>query len=285
MNPSEAERPIEPGHLNPGEWEPDHLSDDQALDLLHGLFDAARESALVRHLEGCPRCEARFRQLAGTHERGRARAAALIAAGADGGSLRLVPGDPDAPHRRRRGLSRGTGFTIGLGLAAAAAIAVLLLPRLWQGRAPLLPHPLTQTETGWLPDPQMDITLRAEGAGLGDSLQAGLTAYARRDLAAAGRLLALPVPEGTADDVRRIYLADVELRLRHPQAALTALNDLLLDAVPQPWRDQGHWTLVHALDALGRRAAADSVLRVLAIEPGATGEAARAALRRRPPMQ
>jgi hypothetical protein len=133
MNPSEAERPIEPGHLNPGEWEPDHLSDDQALDLLHGLFDAARESALVRHLEDCPRCEARFRQLAGTHERGRARAAALIAAGADGGPLRRRS---DAPHCRR-GLSCDR-FTIA-GPAPRRPRCSCCPPL--AGGAPLLPRP------------------------------------------------------------------------------------------------------------------------------------------------
>lgn len=280
MNPSEGRQPVDDGRMNPG-----HLDDDQALDLLHGLSDVASEGGLLAHLAACPKCEARFRAMAGTHERGRARAALLIASGAEGGPLRLVPGNAGAPHRPEGRLSRRAGFTIGLGLAAAAAIAVLLMPRLWQGRAPLLPRPLTQSETGWLPDPQMDITLRADGAGLGDSLRAGLTAYAKRDLAAAQRLLSCALPEGSADDVRRIYLADVELRLRHPQAALTALDDLLLDAVPQPWRDQGHWTLFHALDALDRRAAADSVLRILAGEPGATGAAAREALRRRQRMQ
>lgn len=263
-----------------------HLNDDQSLDLLHGLTEPGREGLLLEHLAACAACEARFRELAGTHERGRARAAALIAAGTEGHPLRLV--ESEAPAARplpvEGRFSRRVGFTLGLGLAAAAAIAFLLLPRHGSQPGPLSPRQLSPRQLaggapGWLPDPQMDITLRAEGAGLGDSLRAGLGAYARRDLATARRLLARPLPEGTADDVRRIYLADVELRLRHAREALEALDPVLISGVPQPWRNQAHWTQVRAFDALGRQSSADSVLRLLALETGEDGRLARESLR------
>jgi hypothetical protein len=53
-----------------------------------------------------------------------------------------------------------------------------------------------------------------------------------------------------------------------------------LAKIPEPWRGETRWTLLVSLHGAGEAAAADSLLRVLAEQPGAIGARARGLLGR-----
>ena len=165
----------------------------------------------------------------------------------------------------------------GVAAVAVAAVAVTFI---------LVPHTRTTDRAPagalvWLPGPEAKVTLRDEGDATGDSVFAGLDAYARRDLPTAHRLLAQGNASGSIDQMRRLYLADVLLREGRARDAIETLDPVLLDRVPEPWRSEGLWVRAQSWRVIGREAPADSLIRWLATRSGAVGDRARAALRAR----
>ncbi len=232
-----------------------HLDDDVLLDLGLGLADPVEREGLREHLVDCAECENRLRQVVSDRTRHAARRVSVP----ERTGRRRAPGV--LPFRRRE--SRRFAVPVAL---AAAAMALLLL---WPERGPRSP------ELPWLETPGDRIHHRDDPAPPAGDLEAGLEAYARRDPEEAIRRLEAVRAEGARDHLRRIYLGNALARVGRWEEAVEALAPVPLDVVPDPWGMEARWTLFLALRETGRPADADSLLHVLAREPGPVGERAR----------
>lgn len=235
---------------------PPHLTDDDLVDLVNDLLDESARERMVTHAAGCAGCEARLREMATAHERGRARAAGLPAAMAgpvapDGSAspLRLGPG---------RGIQRAGVLLAAAAVLVIAGTAYLLRP------AREAPAPVSEPRHAWLPsNPEVSAARRSVGQGDDTRVMAGVAAYQRRDLSAAESLLTNPVDDLALEWVRRLYLANALVALDRNAEALPLLDRRSGDLLPEPWRGEGQWTYFVALSRAGRKADADSMLRVL----------------------
>jgi hypothetical protein len=209
-----------------------HLGEHECADLVLGLTAGAARGRALAHARGCPACEERLRLHAVAN--GRAESA---------GAARFDAARPRVPAVRPWGW-----------LAAAAALLVALaLPRLWNGERP--------QKQRWLPSPEAGILLRE---GETDShLDAGLSAYARRDFAKARTELEQAEVSGGAETTRELYLASALLALDEPEPALTLLQGLDLLDVPEPWQEEALWSLQLAYRRTGQEVRADSLRRAL----------------------
>ena len=223
----------------------DFLDPDTATDLLSGALPADRRDEVIRHLRHCGECENRFRKLTAHQER-------LRSAG------------PPVPHRTTSLRSRRW---IGV-MAAAAALTLLLY---W-------PHdePDSGLAAVILPSYSATILIRAQDT---DSMRIrlvdGLEAYSRREFDLAADLLAAVEADGTEAAVRNSYLGSALVLTGRDAEALGVLNDETIDAIPDPWGNESRWALCGVLHRLGHRTRADSILQVLATEPGTVGDRAR----------
>ncbi len=236
-----------------------HLEDDEILDLVSGFVDDVTRERLIRHVASCPPCEARLREAAGSHERALARAARELASAAA------------AP--RARGFGRtGRLLAMAAGLVVVATAAFLARPR---------PDPASrasgEARPAWLPAAVTEGVRRAGGESPAESLVvAGVHAYDRRDLHEAERLLHAPLPDGTIEWMRRLYLANTLVALGRHSEAIPLLDAPLAERLPEPWAAEWDWTLLVALQHQGQQARADSVLERLVQRQDAVGERARA---------
>jgi len=223
----------------------DFLDPDTATDLLAGTLPTDRRDAVVDHLRRCGDCETRFRELAAHRERRRGAIPPL--------PLRRSP----APPRR------------WFGVVAAAAVLALLM--LWPHDDPdpgLAPLALPAHAETMLVRARDDDAMRTR-------LADGLRAYAHGDYDRAADLLDDLTAEGTEAAVRDVYLGSALALTGRDARALSVLDDETIDAIPDPWGNESRWTLCGVLHRLGHRARADSMLQVLADEPGPVGDRAR----------
>ena len=103
----------------------------------------------------------------------------------------------------------------------------------------------------------------------------GFAAYDRRDLAAARRLLSAPASSEPLETLRRIYLGSALAWIGDYAETAALLGSVKLDEVPEPLRGEARVCLYAAWVGAGRKASADSLLRLLRAEPGEIGERAR----------
>ena len=250
-----------------------HLAIDVMTELVHGLLPETERDRARAHLRECASCEDHFRELIAAREVRRAEPAPVVSAD---GSIDF-PRPSSAPWAAvaRQQWSRFAefwrpSFGAGLGLAAAALALIVLWPR--EAAPPTEPHP-------WLPGPGVASQLRDPAArGPADDLQSGIEAYERRDLEEAIRILDSVRPSEEAEHLRRIYLGDALLRAGRAAEAADVLATVPSLVLPEPWGPESAWTRYLALRRSGRTAEADSLLRVLAGEPGEIGERASALL-------
>jgi len=209
----------------------DHLSDDTALDLVHGLLSPEAAADATAHVRECRACAELVRAQDRTRERLRA------------GPQPMVHDDGRWSMEARRtvpAVSRVAGRRIAWipALAAAAALALFVwLPR----DEPPAAAPR------WLPVEDA-VGLRSAERGE-ETMARGLAAYADRDAAAAARIL-----ESIADDdpVRRLYLASALSLSGGPEEALRLVESLDGERLPPPWRDRALWIRYVCLRDLGR---------------------------------
>lgn len=256
-----------------------HLDDDELLDLAHGLRDAAHLSETMAHLRECARCENRFRLLAAERARLLIRPRPLLTAtGVELAALTTLP-------PRASGLPSPAGKPflsrlfrarlLGVGLAAAVFLVALFILRTGSRRRP---------EEFWLPPPTEEALRADEGAWAADpAIAAALEAYARHDVAGAlARFRASAADRGSDyfDSMRALYLASLLARNGEGAEAESTLSTVDMNSLPEPWRGRARYILQEAYRREGRTAAADSLLRLLAGQPGEMGERARRALGR-----
>jgi len=241
-------------HISPCEGTPGgpagmHLDADLCLDLMHGLVSGAREAALLEHVAGCPACEALLCD--GVRNRERLRG--------------MIPGKMHAREVRGARVARWRYLFAG---AAAAGIAVVLLllftPEHDAGSVARLPA-FTQ---------EMHLRGAAEERAAAD-LARGIRAYEEADYAQAIAILEAAKAEGEWETVRRVYLGSALAWVGRHRDAAAILRSVSLCDQPEPWSSVGIWTLYASFRKCGMHSAADSLVRVVAIEPGADGERAR----------
>lgn len=238
----------------------EHPGDDLWLDVVNGLATAGARNAALRHARGCASCARRLEEFAATHARGYARAET---------SLRGAPA-----AMRRSSWRGGMGRLLPVAAAVAAVLGAYAIWTLSRPAAPPAPGAVA-----WLPAPEADVLARGPLDDATDPrLLQGLDAYAARDAARARRLLGAARAEGALEQVRLLYLGNVELQLGDAGRAAATLRAVELARVPEPWRSEAQWSTALALDALGDPAAADSIRRGLASRPGPLAERARRAL-------
>lgn len=262
-----------------------HLTDDQCLDLLHGLLAEPVKAGLLAHLSACPGCERRFQAQFSALER--LRAGSRISHAADGrlsvdrvtpagriaawfAPLRCLP----APLRHLLIPDMGgRGWAAG---AVAAAVVIFLAVTVIRG-----PISRRSGKAGpeWLPTPDAGLVLRGDEDGAPPpDLVRGLEAYAAHDLDRAILLLGSARSPGTLDLARRAYLGNALTHRGEYEAAIDVLAPLRDEPLPDPWGSESRWSLFIALRGAGRNGPAAELLEALARQPGEVGERARRVL-------
>jgi hypothetical protein len=220
-----------------------HLDDPRCADLVLGLVPEGERAEDLAHAATCAECEQRLRAHVGAAHR----------ASADVPSRRRAAAAPiQGPWTRR---------VVTWIAAAAALVAVTAVPLLRSGHH--APIPIVP-----LPTPGEAVSTR-EGAPEDPHLAEGLAAYRAHDLVTADRELTQAQAAGSAEQLRRVYLADVRLQRGDSRGALALLRSLRWLEVPEPWRRNAATMLVQALRQQGEGASADSIERALkATDPG-----------------
>lgn len=245
-----------------------HLTDDQALDLTHGLASPEQETSLLDHVRGCEECEHLLRRAAGERERMRAGPRARVVAERVVLAERQVPA-PKGEKDRLRSWRLG-----GIAVAAAAVVALLFI-----GKAPEQDSGMDPGQAHWI---SVDQPLRSLRSTQGDEvagLRTMLELYEARDTKQALAFLdtASFSPDfDTAFTLRLLLLADLVLRdTGDTERGLALLAEVDLPTLPQPWRDEGRWIKYRALVLANRREEASKILLLLVSAPGKIGELAR----------
>lgn len=240
-----------------------HPGPDRLLDLALELLPPRLREATLDHLVHCIGCDEQFQAIMASHVRAEAEKESVFAGGGPARLARAQARRVSPPH-----------------LLAAAAVLLVALGVVWTaGRhrvgvalpgAKLLPR---------LPAADLRGTIRSEGVTAADSVVLrGLDAYNRGDAREAERLLESARVSGRMADVRRIYLGSLRMQRGDAKGARGLLTGMQEVAIPEPWKSEARWTLALALAGTGDRAAADSLLDVLAAEQGPVAERAKAFL-------
>jgi hypothetical protein len=250
-----------------------HITEDDCLDLLHGLLNEKQRDAALEHLGTCATCEQMFARHAAHEERVRARGNLTVRP--DGSVVtepRSAAGSPAETRGQTRVFPIRRYFRVAAVAAAAAAVILMfVLPGTLQ--------PPDTPELHSLPAPGEQIYLRSDpGTDTGDALQSGIDAYTSGELQLTVELLGGATASGQKENLRRIYLGSALARLGDFEAAVGTLEPVPFHTVPDPWAGEGRWTLYVAYAATGQASEAEALLIELSREPGAFGDRAREAL-------
>ncbi len=241
-----------------------HFTEDSCLELILGLLTDFEATLMVEHAASCAPCA----------EMLRARSAEVETAAASMPPELLRPATLRAEAAAAKA---GAGFferlraalwPTRLGFATAAAALLLLV---------VLPRTLRDTPTDLLrsiPRPGEELQLRI-GSGGSPELSVAIDAYDRGDLDNAVHMLQELELAEPLESLRRVYLGNALARSGEYARAVDALESIPFDLVPDPWSSEARWTLYVALLEDGRAGGADSLLRVIAKEPGDVGDRAR----------
>jgi len=262
--------------------------EDLCLDLLHNLLPSEEKEAIFARMANDAELESTFRRLVAERERLRATRRLKVrhsgelvlektGTGAAISSPPAAAGIWVAIRTWWRVAPRPRGWQVSwaVGVATAAVVAlVFLAPRMRSPGALSLLHPL--------PTYQDDLRLRSEVVDEDDTkFVAGLRAYSKGDYRHATTLLQQVHSNGPLETVRRLYLGSALAQRAQWHQAVTILESEATSALPDPWGSEARWTLAIALQETGQQTQADSLLQVLAGEPGKVGERAREYLRLR----
>ena len=225
-----------------------HLDDSSCADLVLELLSEPEREAALAHATACPECEARLR----------AHVAATDRARADWRERAGTRGRVSALPRARLSPAQSRGWMLALAAALTVAVALPLI----------LSRNLERGPAHWLPE--LGEQVRTRGGETEDPhLTTGLEAYRTHDLSLANRELTLARAEGSSEQLRRLYLANVRDQLGDPRSALDLLRSLQWRNLPEPWRHDGVVLFARVLRASGQAASADSIENALrSLPPG-----------------
>jgi hypothetical protein len=222
-----------------------HPGADRLLDLAAELLAPGDAEDTIRHLESCPPCEDRFREICR---------------------------DAELAKLQRRPVRRLPVTRV----AAVAASFLLLAALAWWVRAP---RP-EDAAAYWFPVDGETVSLRA-GAPTADEqiYKDAVAAYRAHDPAKVVALLHdRAIPEVL--DPLKIMLASALVKTGDARGAEDLLTTLRVETLPQPDRDRASWILYAALRDGGKKPEARALVETLAsrageFEKAATSEAAR----------
>ncbi len=242
-----------------------HFDEDAFADVVLGLAPEALAEPILAHTASCADCEELFRMTVEQHERG--RAGARIERGATGSFGLARPhawkSAADRSPRRftwRRLRNPVVGASFGVALAAAAVLLVVLRGTDDASDAGLPEH--------WIPSDRGVVSLRGSAnAGLDEDFLRGVRAYDERDATTALGHFQAAKAKDAYEDLRRIYLASSLLLGGRADDALTALEGIKPETLPEPWRTDAQWISVLALLSVERREQAELLLEELSRRP------------------
>jgi hypothetical protein len=263
-------------------------NEDFCLDLLHGLLPAEEKEELLTRIATDPALEQTFREMVAERERMKAsRELKLLPSGklaiADVPATdttisdQAVAGPSERPRQWERLLAglRRPRYRLGLGLATAAALAVLVV---WPQIQPTPYDDLLRR----LPSYGDDLRFRAATeSSIDDNLIAGLAAYGQGQDRRAISLLEATETTNELETVRRLYLGSALAHRGQYRQAMAHLEAFATSSLPDPWGSEARWTLFVAMLGAKRTASADSLLQMIAADPGEVGERARQFLQNR----
>lgn len=243
----------------------EHVSDEVLADLSMRLFEGPSTADGLQHISGCPSCEQRFRDMAAEWERSAVYAPEILESPARAARA------TSSPWRRLRQWLASPQLRWAAVALTAVALFLFMIPRLIETPS--------ESQVTMLPALTPDVLPRAVLPNAGnDAMIQGLDAYARKDFDAAIAALASLQTTGPADALRRVYLASAYAWTAQHEQAVETLEDVPLDAVPDPWSAEARWMLYLSLTEMGQSERAQAVLRELAATPGEAGSRARAVI-------
>jgi hypothetical protein len=233
-----------------------HVSEDRLIDLSRGLLPPDERARTLAHVSACAACEEKFREICG--------AAAKLA---------VAESLPTLTARRRR--------VVRISIAATAATLLIAVLGAWVLRR----NPAPSDAEAWLPVESERVMFRTlPGSDENALFLQAVEAYSAHDARRVVELLGdrrIP-PEY---DFLRLLLASAYVRESSYERALTVLDALDIDSLPQPYRDRARWERYLALNRSAKAEEALSVLSELASRPGEFQARARQALGRAPAVR
>lgn len=245
-----------------------HLSEDQLLDLHHGLLSVEERDQALAHLKICSVCEQRFLALGAERERLQSRGQPQFL---PTGEVVLRPQHAARTHWWSDLLaSLREQRTAGLfALAATAAAVILIFVPSWFGGS-------EELRLDQLPPFVSNVHPRHGLADIsGEDFVVGLEAYASADYTRAISLLKQAHVAEDHEIFRRIYLGNALAWSGKYSQAVASLKSLPFTVIPDPWGGMGALTLYIAYRELGETAQADSIRNILMKRPGSIGDRVR----------
>ncbi len=244
------------------QWQ--HIDDDLMTDALLRLLPHKQLELVLNHLDECSGCETRFREAVSRFETLKAEAAGAAAA--------RVSGHEDTVETSwwralvRSVLARPAFATAAVLLAVALFVLIPLQRRQEPGTA------------AWIPVAGEILEKRGASGGADDRFWSGLEAYRERRAVDAIDHLTAAKTTGPYRDLKIIYLASALVNLSKFDKALVMINGVVLDDLPQPWRDEARWVRAVALIGTGDTEGGHAAIERLAGLDGRVGDRARSYL-------
>ena len=251
-----------------------HLDEDRCLDLLNDLLSPDEKQRALAHMKRCPECEEFVRARVSEMEKSRSQINDVR------GRLEAVIGRETRSEgswfdRFFEGLRRAYGHR-PLRIASGLVVAVLALLLF----VPLSRKTAREPRLTVLPDIPADLRFRSgEETSPADQFLAGLTAYNKRDFSRAAALLSEAEVTDVYATFKKVYLGSALAWDGKYKEAVSVLQPVSNETIPEPWGSGFRWTYFVALYKTGESAAADSLANILAGEAGEIGERARQYLR------
>ncbi|NNF06954.1 MAG: hypothetical protein HKN21_09355 [Candidatus Eisenbacteria bacterium] len=243
-----------------------HITDDQCLDLAHGLLEDKERVELLEQSYECSVCESRLKDWVSQKEKvvatwNREHAPAKVQAPKE-----IDPRSEVSPLDRLREWFSFPKLALGSGLAAAALAIFLFLPAQNDGVLPL-------------PSSADLLNLRGEAATNGDTIFQGFEAYNEENWKSAISLLQTSTADEGLEALRQVYLGSAFALDGQYQEALDVYENVDLADIPEPWRSESRWTQAMCLEETGKDARAQALLEELAKESGEPGRRAQERLK------
>jgi len=241
---------------------PNHVSEDQLIDLLNNLLDEKARRVILDHLSACVLCDEHFLLLVRERESLRTQLAPRISSGEIVMPNYTTPPVMPLPRRRAR--------WVGAALVVAAA-AAFLLPHLFRPE-------VSGADSYWLPNPDQQTLASLQSPDAVSGLQKALSAYDAHDLERALALMdnvRIPEDNVEADALRGVYKASALVNTNRSEDARRVIDGVDITALPSAWRERANW--IRYLSIRGGRHDKDSraLLRQLTDSPGDVGRMAR----------
>jgi hypothetical protein len=247
------------------QWQ--HIDDDLMTDAVLRLLPPKQLEHVFDHLDECAECETRFRMAVSRFETLQAKAAGAAAAGV-------------TKHKRSSDMSWWRVIVRPVLSRPAFATAAVLLILVLVVMIPLQRRQDPGT-VAWIPVAGEILEKRSANGGADDRFWTGLEAYRRHRADEAIDNLTAAKATGPYRDLRNIYLASALANSSRFDEAMELINGVVVDDLPQPWREEVRWVRAVALIGTGDTESGLATIELLAGVDGRVGDRARSYLKSR----